>query len=106
MAIRGHDLRRKTREQSDSKLVVVWRDESGIDHSANGRALDLSDAGIRLQLPVAVPVRSYIILRAEKLGIHGQASVRYCSRRGNHYIVGVEFTAGIHRRPLPLAHPR
>jgi len=93
-----HDLRRHERQDSDSTVVVMWRDASGNDKFANARALDISDVGLRLQMPEPLRPQSYITLRAEKLGIHGQASVRHCSGRGGKYIIGVEFSAGL-RRP-------
>lgn len=79
-------------------MVVTWCDEEGHDKFANARALDVSDIGLRLQIPVRIREKSYISLRCEALGIHGRASVRYCSRAGNKYIIGVEFAAGLKRR--------
>lgn len=98
MSTRQRDLRRKTRENSDCKVVAVWRDEQGTDKFANGRAMDVSDVGVRIQMPVAIRVGSYITLRAEQLGIHGQGSVRYCTRQGHLFSIGVEIS-GMPRRP-------
>jgi hypothetical protein len=96
-----NDLRRRSRELSDSTVVVMWCDEAGDDRFANARALDVSDIGLRLQIPVRIRERTYITLRADALGIHGRASVRYCSRVRNQYIIGVEFAAGLKREPKP-----
>ena len=97
----GHDLRRRLREGSNCKVVVVWRDEHGTDKFANGRAQDVSDIGLRLMMPTAIPVGAYITVRCEELGIHGRASVRYCHGRGAQFTVGVEFSAGLTRtKPL------
>ena len=79
-------------------MQLIWTDEAGGDRCANARALDISDIGLRLQMPVRIRERSYVTLRSEALGIHGRASVRYCSRVGNNYIVGVEFAAGLKRQ--------
>lgn len=99
MATGQRDLRRKARENSDCKVVAMWRDEQGADKFASGRALDVSDVGLRMRMPVAIRIGAYITLRAEQIGVHGQASVRYCTRHGNNFVIGVEFSGGLSRRP-------
>lgn len=96
-----NDLRRRNRESSDGKVVVAWRDERGNDNVANAKALDVSDVGVRLEMPVPIRVQTYITMRAEKLGLHGQASVRHCSRKGSRYVIGAEFSAGLSRTRKP-----
>jgi hypothetical protein len=95
------DLRRQRRERSNSTVLVMWCDEAGEDRYSDAQALDVSEIGLRLQIPVRIRERSYVTLRSESLGIHGRASVRYCSRVGNKYIIGVEFAAGLKRQPKP-----
>ena len=92
------DLRRRRRERSDSTVLVMWCDEAGEDRYTNARALDVSDSGLRLQMPMRIRERSYVTLRSDALGIHGRASVRYCSRVRNTYLIGVEFAAGLKRQ--------
>ena len=92
------DLRRRRREASDSSVLVMWCDEAGEDRYVNARALDVSEIGLRLQIPVRIRERSYVTLRSDALGIHGRASVRYSKRSGNAYIMGVEFAAGLKRQ--------
>ena len=93
-----HDLRRQDREGLNSVVVVMWRDASGNDKFANARALDVSELGLRLEMPEPIPVKSYITLRADKLGIQGHGSVRHCTRRHGKYIIGVELSGAVGRR--------
>ena len=77
----------------------MWRDATGDDKFMNAPVRDISESGAGLQIPEPVAVRSFVTLSAEKLGIHGRASVRYCSRQGLKYRIGVEFTGGLKWRP-------
>jgi hypothetical protein len=74
----------------------MWRDARGENKFALARAVDISERGMRLQMPEAPPLHSYVTLRATKLGLLGNASVRYCLRSTPlKYSVGTEFTAGL-----------
>jgi len=95
-----HDLRRHSREMSTQKIAIHWRDSAGNDKFANASTVDVSELGICLLGPEALPVRSIVTLRCEKLGAHGQGSVRHCSRVGMKYRIGVEVARG-----LRLARP-
>ena len=90
-----HDMRRENRRNCTQPVGIMWRDSAGDDKFMNAPVRDISESGVGLQIPEPVPVRSFVTLCAEKLGIHGQASVRYCSRQGMKYSIGVEFTGGM-----------
>jgi hypothetical protein len=95
-----HDLRRQERRPCEHNVTIIWRDARGDNKFANARAVDISESGIRLQMPEAPPVHTYVTLRATKLGLLGNASVRYCLRTTpSKYAVGAEFTAGLHWAP-------
>jgi hypothetical protein len=98
-----HDLRRQDRRPCDHIITVLWRDPGGQDKCVNAKALDISEGGLRLQMPEALPKQGYVSLRAPKLGLLGQASVRHCSRNGgSKFLIGVEFTAGLRWTPNGL----
>jgi len=88
-------MRRENRRSCTQPVGIMWRDSAGDDKFMNAPVRDISESGVGLQIPEPVPVRSFVTLCAEKLGIHGQASVRYCSRQGMKYSIGVEFTGGM-----------
>ena len=95
-----HDLRRHIRLDCGSPSVkIMWCDASGHDKFANARALDVSETGARLKVPEAIVVQSCVTIRSENLKLHGQASVRYCSRLGTNYAVGLEFSRGVRWSP-------
>jgi hypothetical protein len=75
---------------------VTWRDARGDNKFAIAQAIDISESGIRLQMPEAPPLHTYVMLRATKLGLLGNASIRHCVRTASSkYAVGAEFTAGL-----------
>jgi hypothetical protein len=91
-----HDLRRQDRRPCEHNVTVTWHDARGDNKFAIARAIDISESGIRLQMPEAPPLHTYVMLRAAKLGLLGNASVRYCVRTtASKYAVGAEFTAGL-----------
>jgi len=95
-----HDLRRQDRRPCEHSVAVIWRDARGENKFATARAMDISESGIRIQMPEAPPLHTYVMLRAAKLGLVGHASVRYCLRTTpTKYAVGAEFTAGLQWAP-------
>jgi hypothetical protein len=97
---RRKDLRRHDRQSCDHNVTVQWRDQGGQDKFAHAKAFDISELGLRLHLPEALPRHAYLTLSAAKLGLMGHASVRHCTRiRGAKFAVGVEFTAGLRWTP-------
>jgi hypothetical protein len=83
-------------------VKIMWCDSSGHDKFANVMALDISEMGMRLKVPEALPVQCCVSMRSEKLKLHGQASVRHCSRLGTNYAIGFEFARGV--RWIPPAN--
>jgi len=94
-----HDLRRESRRSCNQPVGIMWRDAAGDDKFVNAPVRNISASGVSLQIPEPVPVRSFVTLCAEKLGVHGRASVRYCFRQGIQYSIGVEFTSGMRWKP-------
>lgn len=95
-----HDLRRVDRTPCNQRVTVVWRDASGQEKYVQAKGVDISELGLRLEVPEPLPCQTYLTLGAEKLGLKGNASVRHCMRvRGSRYAVGVEFSAGMRWKP-------
>ena len=91
-------LRRYERKKMVSMIHVGWQDASGNDKAVKTRSSDISEAGLRFELPEAVPDRSFVSLRSQTLGLNTRASVRSCVRQGNNYSIGVEFVGGFRWR--------
>lgn len=94
-------VRRDERLALSGTVRLVWQDGSGREKFANGRCLDVSQSGLRMELPEAIPVRSYVTVRADKVGVAAHAAVRHCSAARGKYIVGLEFSV-----PLRMSDPR
>ena len=93
-------LRRFKREALDVPVEVIWKTRSGEDQYAKARALDVSESGMRLEMPVPLDERIYVTIRAEGLGLHGRASVRSCSKQSaKKFWIGLEFSGGLKWRP-------
>jgi hypothetical protein len=78
----------------------MWRDAAGDDKFMIAPVQDISESGVGMQIVEPLPLRSFVTLRAGKLGIHGRASVRHCSQQGLKYRIGVEFTGGFRWKPV------
>jgi len=95
-----YDLRRKARIACNHNVTVVWRDSSGYEKYATTKAMDVSETGMCMQLPEPLPQMQSLLLRASKLGLCGNASVRHCMRiNGNNYAVGVQFASDMRWKP-------
>lgn len=89
-------LRRHDRSVNAASVQMVWKDRrSGEDKYMNGSTVDVSESGLRLQVREAIETQTYVTLQCASLGIHGTASVRSCSRQGNKFLLGLEFSGGL-----------
>jgi hypothetical protein len=73
----------------------MWRDTSGGDKFAIVKSFDISESGMRIELPEPVEPRSFVQLQCPELGLQGTASVRSCSRQGVRFMIGLEFAGGL-----------
>ena len=97
MASRG--TRRHERTKQAEILQVMWKDRDGSDKFTNARSLDISEVGMRIEVPEPMQERSYVTLRCDRLKLNGRASVRSCQRTGARYVVGLEFSIGMKWKP-------
>jgi PilZ domain len=100
------DLRRHARADQSAPLQLIWKDRQGIDRFINGRIINVSESGIRVEVSEPLEKQTYVTLQAASLGLHGTASVRACTRKGMKYIVGLEFSGGLKWKPKGQTEPR
>ena len=100
MAEKGN-LRRHHRTQARSVVQLVWKDHLGNEKYTKARTLDISQSGMRVEVPEQIPKRSYVTFRADELSLHGTGSVKSCHGKGLKYVVGLEFSAGMKWKPKP-----
>lgn len=89
------DLRRHDRVPQGTPVHVVWKNAEGNEEFTTGKTVDVSEAGMRIELLVPVKVGAFVNFRAEKLRLHGSASVRSCVHKGARYLVGLQFSGGL-----------
>jgi hypothetical protein len=82
----------------------MWTDRAGQDRWAIVRIFDLSEAGVRMELPEPVEGRTLLSFSSDDMRLRGQATVRFCRREGAKYVVGAEFVAGTSWKPRAPAH--
>src|SRR5258708_15002474 len=101
----NHDLRRHRRYRVDTGVLQVsWLDTTGKMNMARTRALNVSEEGICVELPqAAMPLM--VRFRSARFKVNGLGAVRYCRYAGGKYVVGLEFTEGLHWRAPPEAVP-
>jgi hypothetical protein len=58
-----------------------------------GKCLDSSESGLRVQVADEIPVGSTVFVRGESLGVSESARVRFCRRKGVNFVLGLEYTA-------------
>lgn len=89
------DLRRYSRLGMRAPVRVSWVDRYGNQKYTTAKTIDISEAGIRVELPEAVEIRGLVGVQAERLGVTSSGSVRNCVRCGSKYLVGIEFYSKI-----------
>jgi hypothetical protein len=72
---------------------ISWEDQRGELNFAAGKCLDISKAGLQIELPVSIPRGTYLTLRADRINVSGTASVRNVMSKGSKYILGLELNA-------------
>jgi hypothetical protein len=93
------ELRRHARSAKSAPVQVAWKDRQGADNVIRGTIIDVSESGIRIELPEPLEKQTYVTLQSTSLGLHGSASVRTCTRKGVKYVVGLELSAGLKWKP-------
>jgi hypothetical protein len=107
------ELRRYRRYAVDAAVLQVsWLDMKGKMRVTRTRALNICQEGIALILPE--PVMPLLVrFKSERFNLHGVGAVRYCKRTAGTYVVGLQFTDGLHwqppqgdvQEPIPVCDP-
>jgi len=65
------DGRRHDRVNYHGPVQVVWKDKIGQEKFARTKCLNVSESGMELECPEPIEVRSYVVLRAERIHFTG-----------------------------------
>jgi len=85
--------RRHLRVLYGGPVRLAWDDDRGEPRYTIAKCLDVSEAGLRIEAPVSIPLRTYVTLRAERINVCGTAAVKNVARAGSKFILGLELSA-------------
>jgi hypothetical protein len=96
----NNDNRRHQRIPYLGPIRISWEDAQGMQRYTQARCLDVSEGGVRIEVPVSIPIRTRISLRAERIGLAGSATVKHVARQGTKYILGLSLSQALLDRAL------
>ncbi|HML18027.1 MAG TPA: PilZ domain-containing protein [Bryobacteraceae bacterium] len=85
------DSRRHRRIPYIGPIQISW-EASGQTRFAQGKCIDISESGLRIEVPAPVPPRANLSVRAERIKLSGSATVKHVARYGSKYILGIEMS--------------
>ncbi len=87
------EIRRHPRFPFTGPVRLSWEDRGS--RFAQGRCLNLSEAGTRIELPVAIPLHASVSLSTNNVSVGGSASVKNVLRFGAKYLIGLQFNQSL-----------
>ena len=81
------ERRRSVRRRTTGECTLSWMDRLKGRKASPGRALDVTNEGLQLELAAAVPEQVIVRLSGKTLECVG--STRYCREVGGKYLVGI-----------------
>jgi hypothetical protein len=97
--VSSKDSRRHRRIPFIGSIQIGW-EASGQARFARGKCIDISESGVRMEVPVPVPMRANVSIHAEKIRLNGSATVRHVERYGSKYILGIEMSQVLQGKTL------
>ena len=83
------DIRRHPRVPQQGKVRISWVHTDGLPRFAQARCFDVSQGGVRIEVPEPPPLRSNMMLHSEQMKLAGPAIVKHVTRQGTRYTVGL-----------------
>jgi hypothetical protein len=84
--------RRHRRIPYAGPIRLSWSDPSGNPRFAMGKCIEVSESGLRVEVPANIPERTILQLNAERIKFAGSSTVRHTERHGAKYILGLELS--------------
>lgn len=91
METKPADLRTGQRRTTNCVIEMVWKSESGERFFDRCRALNLSETGVAVECPEAIPPSSNVVLWAKDFQVAALAQVRHCTWQRTSYVMGLHF---------------
>ena len=96
--------RKEQRRISNGFFTLTWHDSAGQAKSSRAQCINVSKSGLRLETAERLDPGVAVSLHGEHQGLHVRATVRYCTRHGSSYAIGLEFGEAPNRdERLPMA---
>jgi hypothetical protein len=73
-------------------IRLSWENDNSEPRYTEGKCIDISEAGLRIEVRVPIPICTRVSLQAPRIKLSGSASVKHLVRHGAQYIVGVELS--------------
>jgi hypothetical protein len=98
------DLRAGNRREADCAVELIWKTESREKRIESCRAINLSDTGVAVECPEAIPLLAHVIVRVPMFEIAALAQVKRCEAQRTSYTLGLHFVAKTSTGPIdPMA---
>ncbi len=88
---RTRGVRAHPRRPLSGPIEVSWKYSPSLEWHSCGHCVDVSEGGLKMELPDPIEVFERIRFRVIQSELAGTASVRHCSRVGATYLIGVKF---------------
>jgi hypothetical protein len=94
------DARRNNRMPYTGPIRISWEAENDEPRYTEGKCLDISEAGIRIEVRAPIAVRTRVSLHAPRIKLSGSGSVKHVVRNSTRYIIGVELGQTLREQAL------
>jgi hypothetical protein len=95
------EIRRHHRVPYLGRVFISWED-AGVPKYAPAKCLDVSEAGMRVEMPESIPIRTNVWLRADQIKLGGSAIVKHVERQGTHHVLGLQLSEVLRERTLKV----
>lgn len=89
----GACARLEARNPADCDVELTWKSEQGEKLFGQCRAIDVTENGVAVECPEAVPLMASVIIWAPKFHVAALGQVRHCTWQGSMYVLGLRFLA-------------
>jgi hypothetical protein len=85
--------RRAPRKPIEAPVDLQWNAEGGDKRMESCRAINISDSGLCVELPEALPLQRHVLVRMPGLNMTALAQVKHCEWRSTAFTVGLNLVA-------------
>ncbi len=89
----GSEMRAIVRREVDCAVDLTWRTVEGEKRFESCRAVNVSETGVAVECPEAIPLLAHVIVRAPAFQIAALAQLKHCSWKRTSFLLGLQFVA-------------